>query len=539
MEDTIKSGSGYVDPLVVGGWTTIQASLGPDRIAIIYGDREVTYRELEDTSTSWARSFVARGIVRGDRIATLTENRPEHVALLFACAKAGVILFPMNWRLTNPELALQMAMVQPRVLITSESQRSRVDDAMIAITEEVFCFEHLTTLAHESDHGVELPCVTGDDGLVIIATSGTTGHPKGVLLSHANFFWTNLGLGLAAPIGREDVVLQLLPQFHIGGWNVQPMLAWRNGATVVLESSFEPLHILQLIESRGITTMAGVPTTYVLMGRDEYFKSADLSSLRFAVVGGAAMPRTASEQWHSKGVTLVLGYGLTESAPNVLCLNLTTDTKRASSVGHPYPYVDVALADQGTDAIIHGPGRGELLVRGPSVFGGYWNDPESTNKVFRDGWLRTGDVAQRDRDGYFTIVGRCKEMYVTGGENVFPIEVECVINSFDDVLNSAVVWIEDEVWGEVGVAFVEVRPGARINPDSLQRHCRTYLPPYKVPVRFYLVDELPRSPVGKLDKAGLRMAAREKSDKPDSECPVGDASFSRHAVSTKSPSPTV
>jgi fatty-acyl-CoA synthase len=505
--DTLTSFAS-TDPHVIGSWISIQAELGPDRVAIIFENRQVTYRELDETSASWARAFAGRGLAPGDRIATLTENRPEHVALLFACAKAGVILFPMNWRLTNSELERQLRMVEPTFLIASELQFARVDDAIITAAGEVLCLEHLATQLPSDDHGGELPTVTAEDGLMIIATSGSTGRPKGVLLTHANFFWTNLSLDLAAPINRDDVVLQVMPEFHVGGWNVQPMLAWRKGATVVLEPSFEPSRVLQLIKTHGITTMAGVPTTYVMIGRDEGFDDADMSTLRFAVVGGAAMPRTATEQWRSKGVSLVLGYGLSEAAPNVLCLRTANDDDRPGSVGHPYPYVEVALVDQATDAIVYGPGRGELLVRGPSVFKGYWRDADSTAAVFREGWLRTGDVAQRDSAGYFTIVGRCKEMFVSGGENVFPIEVESAITSFNDVMNAAVVWIDDELWGEVGVAFIEAKPGARIDLEALQRHCRSLLPSYKVPVRFHVLDELPRSTVGKLDKASLRTVAQ-------------------------------
>lgn len=508
--DTLTSFA-HDDPHVVGSWTTVQADLGPDRIAIIFENRQMTYRELDETSTSWARAFAGRGLARGDRIATLTENRPEHVALLFACAKAGVILFPMNWRLTNPELERQLTMVEPTYLIASESQRARVDGAMIAAVSEVLCLEQLTTLLGD-ERGRELPRVTGEDGLVVMATSGTTRRPKVVLLTHENFFWTNLSLDLAAPLSRDDVVLQVMPEFHIGGWNMQPMLAWRNGATVILERSFEPSRIIQLIETYRVTTMAGVPTTYIMIGRDEGFDGADMSSLRFAVVGGAAMPHTVTEQWRSKGVELLLGYGLTEAAPNVLCLSTAVDDERHGSVGRPYPYVEVALVDLGTNSIIIGVGRGELLVRGPSVFKGYWRDPDSTCQVFRDGWLRTGDVAQRDGSGYYTIVGRCKEMYVSGGENVFPIEVESVITSFDDVTNAAVVWIDDELWGEVGVAFLEVRTGAQFDLNALDRYCRSLLPSYKVPIRFHVIDEIPRSALGKLDKSSLRAMARHETN---------------------------
>lgn len=499
--------AGTTDPHVVGPWVTAQAKLGPSRVAIVFEDREITYAELDDTSSAWARALVTRGLIPGDRVATLTENRPEHVTLLFACAKAGLILFPMNWRLTNIELERQLKLVEPILLITSISQHERLTEFTTTTTGAPLCFEYLANELVGGGHEV-LPLVVGGDGLMIIATSGSTGRSKGVLLTHANFFWTNVALDLSAPMGMDDVVLQVLPEFHIGGWNVQPMLAWWKGATVILESSFEPSRVLRLITERRVTTMAGVPTTYVLLGRDEGFEAADLSTLRYVVVGGAAMPQTAVEQWRSKGVALLLGYGLSEAAPNVLCLMPVDAADHPGSVGRPYPTVEVALLDLTTESIVNGPGRGELLVRGPSVFVGYWREPDETVKAMRDGWLRTGDVAQRDASDYYTIVGRRKEMYVSGGENVYPIEVESVLTSFDSVMNAAVVWIDDSLWGEVGVAFVETRDGVEIDLKALRRHCSARLATYKVPARIHVVDELPRSTVGKLDKASLRLIAR-------------------------------
>jgi fatty-acyl-CoA synthase len=332
-----------------------------------------------------------------------------------------------------------------------------------------------------------------------------------VLLNHANFFWTNLSLDLVAPITQEDVVLQVLPQFHIGGWNVQPMLAWWKGATVVLESAFDPARVLALVAERRVTTMAGVPTIYQMIGQHPDFATADLSTMRSAVVGGAAMPYTLVEQWHARGVALFQGYGLTESAPNVFCLDDADALSHPCSVGRPYPYVDVALFDRERHEVVDGPGQGELLVRGPSLFAGYWRDPAATAAVMDDGWLRTGDVAARDIEGYYRIVGRAKEMFVTGGENVYPVEVESVITSFNAVVSAAVVSVPDPTWGESGVAFVECARGETVDLDALMAHCRARLAHYKVPVRFEVVAELPRNSVGKTDKATLRTRAREEA----------------------------
>jgi fatty-acyl-CoA synthase len=355
-----------------------------------------------------------------------------------------------------------------------------------------------------------LPLVVDEDGLLIIATSGTTGTPKGVVLTHANCFWTNVGFDLAAPMGGDDVVLQVLPQFHVGGWNVQPLLAWWKGATVVLEPSFEPERVLELIEQRGITTMMGVPATYLLLAQHPRFAEVNLTSLRRVLVGGASMPLALIEVWQARGVEVIQGYGLTEASPNVLCLAPEDATMHVGSVGKPYSYVEVELHDENTDSFIVGPGRGEIYVKGPNVFPRYWNNPEATAAVFDGGWLRTGDVAERDDGGYYQICGRAKEMFISGGENVYPAEVEQALASYADVDDAAVIATAHSRWGETGVAFVVGKRGTTLDVEKLIQHCRSCLAPYKVPSQIRVIDELPRTSVGKIDK--IRLSALAQSD---------------------------
>jgi fatty-acyl-CoA synthase len=310
-------------------------------------------------------------------------------------------------------------------------------------------------------------------------------------------------------MSSDDVVLQVLPQCHVGGWNVQPLLAWWKGATVVLETSFEPQRVLELVASRGVTTMMGVPATYLLLAQDPGFDNADLTSLRMVLVGGASMPLALLEQWQARGIEVIQGYGLTEASPNVCCLAPEDASTHLGSVGKPYAYVEVALHDSVSDTFVDGVGRGEIYVKGPNVFAGYWNNPVATKDAFDDGWLRTGDVAERDEAGYYRICGRAKEMYVSGGENVYPAEVEQVLAAYHPVAEAAVVAVSHPRWGETGVAFVVARPGVPLDIEELTIHCRTYLASYKVPSEFHAVDELPRSHVGKLDKARLTAMAIE------------------------------
>jgi fatty-acyl-CoA synthase len=467
--------------LTLDRWIRERARTTPDRTAIVFGDRHVTYRELHERSDARAAALAARGLRRGDRLATLTGNSPEHVEVFFACAKLGLILLPLNWRLAPPELAYQLGDAEPSLFLVEEGLEAPPARVPVEPLGEAPAAGQPPTAA-----------LANDDPLLLIYTSGTTGRPKGALLTHANCFWTNLSLDLMLGITGDDVILQTLPQFHVGGWNVQPLLAWWKGATVVLERSFDPERVLRLLAERRITTMMGVPSTYLFLAQQPGFEQADLSSLRLAVVGGAPMPEALLDTWHERGVAVVQGYGLTEAAPNVLGMPPEDAARKQGFAGRPYPYVDVRLSIEG-----------ELLVRGPNVFAGYWRRPEATAAVFAaGGWLRTGDVAEADEEGFYRIRGRLKDMFISGGENVYPAEVEAVLHEHPAVVDAAVVGVPDERWGETGVAFVVAR--AEVGAEELIELCRSRLARYKVPRAIAFLDELPRSGSGKVLKELLR-----------------------------------
>jgi fatty-acyl-CoA synthase len=467
-------------PLTIDRILRDRARLTPNRVAIDAGGEAWTYADLDRRSDE-----LAAALEPGSRVSTLTANSPEHVAVFFACAKAGAILHPISWRLAPAEIAYQLDDAEPSVLLAEDELRPLAESAL--------------ELASVSPP-LELPARVGtartpepDDPLLLIYTSGTTGKPKGALLTHANCFWTNLSFDLATGIGPHDVVLQVLPQFHVGGWNVQSVLAWWKGARLILERGFDAGRALELIETRGITTMMGVPANYLLMAEHPHFAGADLSSLRLAVVGGAPMPVPLLDTWAERGVEIVQGYGLTEAAPNVLCLPPEDARRKAGSAGKPYPYVECRLAE-----------TGELLVRGPNVFAGYWRNPEATAAAFEDGWLLTGDVAERDDEGNYTLRGRIKELVVSGGENVYPAEVEAVLHEHPAVVEAAVVGVPDERWGEVCVAYVTLRQPA--DEDELRAFCTERLARFKVPKAFHALDALPRNSLGKVLKAELGRA---------------------------------
>jgi fatty-acyl-CoA synthase len=451
----------------------------PSRVAIDFGGREVTYTELDARSDE-----LARGLAHGEVVSTLTGNSPEHVALMFACAKTGAILHPISWRLAPAEVAFQLDDAASSVFWVEEEHRSLAEAALALAAVSP------RTELQPSNSLLQAPADT--DGLLLIYTSGTTGKPKGALLTHANCYWTNLSFDLATGVGGDDVVLACLPQFHCGGWNVQPLLAWWKGAKVVLERQFEAARALRLIEERRVTTMMGVPANYLFMAQEPGFAGADLSSLRCCVVGGAPMPVPLLELWRDRGVEIVQGYGLTEAAPNVLCLSPEDAMRKLGSAGKAYPYVEIDV----------GPGD-ELLVRGPNVFPGYWRDPEATAAALAHGWLHTGDVVEVDDEGFVTIRGRLKEMVISGGENVYPAEIESVLHDHPRVHDVAVVGVPDETWGEVGAAFV-VADG-EVSERELVTFCRDRLARFKVPKSVHFVDALPRNSMGKIQKSELRL----------------------------------
>ncbi|HET8529285.1 MAG TPA: long-chain fatty acid--CoA ligase [Gaiellaceae bacterium] len=492
--------------MIVSRWLDDRARNTPARVAIDFDGRLVTYGELAAGADAYAAAFGEAGLRRGDRVATLTGNSPEHVMVLFACAKLGLILLPLSWRLTAPELRYQLDDAEPSLFLVEEPYRDLAEatgarcvgfEPSHSRDGTYYPHETVTDSADPSRpsqfrDGNTYPheTVTEADPLLLIYTSGTTGKPKGALLTHANCFWTNVSFDATTGVHGDDVVLQVLPQFHVGGWNVQPLLAWLKGATVVLERQFDADRCLRLIEEKRVTTMMGVPPIYLFLAQHPRFAEADLSSLDRAVVGGAPMPEALLEAWAARGTAVVQGYGLTEAAPNVLCLPPEDAVRKLGYAGKPYPFVDVRVSDEQ-----------ELQVRGPNVFAGYWRNPEATAQAFtEDGWLRTGDVAEADEEGCYRIKGRLKDMYISGGENVYPAEVEAVLHEHPQVRDAAVVGVPDDRWGECGAAFV-VADG--VTEEELVEWCRARLAKFKVPQSVRFVEEIPRNSLGKIQKQGL------------------------------------
>ncbi|MEU9886282.1 AMP-binding protein [Sphaerisporangium sp. NPDC051011] len=501
---------------LVGRFVADRARAASSAVAIDGGGVPVTYGELHERSAALAARLRAAGYGVGDRVASLTRNSADHVVVFFACARAGLLLVPLSWRLATAELTARLRHADVALLLAEDEFHGDANAAVAALPSpppvvslgqdgvERDVPARAAGPAPEGEPHDELP-------LLMLFTSGTGAGPKAALLTHSNCFWASLAASRTLPITREDVVLSVMPQFHVGGWTIQALLAWWVGATVVLERSFSPGRVLELIAGKRVTTMMGVPSHYQRLAQHPAFAAADLSSLRYAVVGGAPMPPAALRAWHDRGVNLAQGYGLTEASPNVLCLEPEEARDRAGWAGRPYPHVDVALADPVTgEPLPDGPGVGELLVRGPGVFAGYWRAPEATAWALRGGWLHTGDLARRDGDGYHQIIDRMDDVFISGGENVSPAEVEHVLSGHPAVAAAAVVGRPDPRWGEVGVAYVVTRPGCDTDAGELLGLCHRELASFKVPVAVEFVAELPRSGLDKVLRRELRRRERDR-----------------------------
>ncbi|MHA6668772.1 AMP-binding protein [Homoserinimonas sp. A447] len=490
----------------LGRWTADRALATPSRVAVDDRGVVVTYAELDARASRLAAALLDAGYGVGDRVATVTGNSSDHVVVFFACAKAGLVLVPLSWRLSPRELAIQLDTADPALLLVEEEFSSLASAAYRRLPQTLAVS---SPGAHGIERSVPAPSrkldaalirrpVQDDDPLIIVFTSGTLDRPKGAILTHANCFWTNLALSRTVEITSVDVVLAVMPQYHVGGWNVQPLLAWWTGATVVLERTFDPGRILQLIQERRITTTMGVPANYLFLAEHPSFQAADLTSLKHAVVGGAPMPEPLLRTWHSRGVALTQGYGLTEASPNVLCLPDEDARTKIGLAGKPYPHVEVAVADPVTGEHVDGAAEGELLVRGPSVFAGYFREPELTDAALRGGWLHTGDLVIRDAEGYYQVVDRIKDIFISGGEGVAPAEVESVLFAHPGVADAAVIGVPDDRWGETGAAYIVARKGVATDEQELIAWCESQLARFKVPRYIRFVAEIPRSSSAKV-----------------------------------------
>lgn len=450
--------------------------------------RRWTYAALHQESLRWAGRLRREGVGTGDRVGVLAANRGETLALLFACAERGAILLPFNWRLSAAELQTQLGLATPRVVFADASHAGRLPALSLDAGPEA-----------EPEEG---PGASLDAPWVLMFTSGTTGVPKGALLSHGQLHWNALNTILACDLAPEDSTLTFTPLFHTGGLNCLTTPLLHRGGRVVLATGFDAGEALRVIARERVTVLMGVPTIFQMMADHPDFPTTDLASVRDALCGGAALQLPLLRRYLDRRIPLRQGFGLTEVGPNCFSMPPHEVERKLGSVGLPIHHVAARLVrDDGSEC---GPDEpGELWLAGPAVCAGYWQNPEATARAMGDGWFRTGDVLSRDAEGYFWVRGRKKEMYISGGENVYPAEVEAAIASCPGVSDVAVIGVPDPRWGEVGSAWVQVAPGAGLTAEAVLRHLDGRLARFKIPKRVHLVESLPRTASGKTDKPAL------------------------------------
>ncbi len=468
---------------------------GPKTALVDLGGRSYSYRDVDLISSSSARKLMKLGVRKGDRVVVISQSKAAVVILYFACQKIGAILVPSNIRLSDREILETVSKVTPKIIVVSDSLSYRYREliARAGIRSEVL--EEIEKGKEEDE--LELEDQDLESPSMILFTGGTTGEPKGAVLSNRAIIFNALNTVLSWKLSERDKTVLVYPLFHTGGWNVLTIPLLICGGSVIMIEKFDASLVLRTIEEMKVTAFSGVPAMVAQISESEYFERAELSSLRFVKSGGGTTPENVAEKFRKKRIKFYQGYGLTEAGPN-LFYSSDEDLAHPYSLGRKSLFVDLRLIDEeGNES-----DEGELLVRGPITFSGYFEEPEKTSETVVNGSVRTGDVLRRDRDGFYYFVGRKKFMYKSGGENVYPSEVEKVLESYPNVVESAVIGVPDEKWGEVGIAYIEVR--GELNLEDMKNWLFTKIAKYEIPKYFKIVDSIPKTGAGKKDYTLLR-----------------------------------
>ena len=492
------------------------AMRAPDKAITVFEGTTTTYGEMAESAAGSATGLAERGVGRGEVVALLSYNCPEGLETMFAANYLGAIAMPINWRLAAPEVRYILEHSGARALVCDEALVDLANAATAGIEHSLarVCLsasapKGWTAFADlRSTPGIvrSVPAAA-DDVHRLMYTSGTTGRPKGVMISHANLAWKNLAHIIEFGFTSSDLGLACGPLYHVGALDLTTTSLIAAGATTVIHRSFEAADVVTELERSQVTTVWLAPAMVNRIMELPDIEERDLSSVRVVINGGEKMPiplierlqRTFPSAWFADA------YGLTETVSGDTFLDRESMVSKLGSVGRPCLYLELDIWDQEGRSLPAGE-RGEIVMRGPKVFRGYWRDPDATAAAFAGGWFHTGDVGVRDDDDYLYIVDRFKDMIVSGGENIASSEIERVLFEHEAVLETAVVGCPDDRWGEVPVAFVVRRPGAMVTPDDLLEYCAGQLARFKVPRTITFLDELPRNPSGKVLKRELRSA---------------------------------
>ncbi|HEY3992197.1 MAG TPA: long-chain fatty acid--CoA ligase [Ktedonobacteraceae bacterium] len=494
-----------------GEWLARRELLTPDKIGLIESETGVrlTYHALNVRARALATHLEQQyHIQQGERVAVLALNAPEYLDAFFACALLGAILVPLNWRLTLHELSIILNDCTPELLLYdsthSEQAKALANRAYTATGELFLCSFDDFPGEHAGLASLARPFTTanGEDPLVILYTSGTTGVPKGVILSHRMITWNAINTAISWGLRDTDITPTFAPFFHASGLNILTTPLYYLGGTVVLLRNPSPQTIFRAIERERCSVVFAVPTVFQNMLEHPTFATTDFSSVRFCVTGGSSCPLPLIQAYAERGLEFRQGYGLTEAGVNCFSLAPEDAVRKAGSVGHPVFHARARIVNADDSDVP--PGEiGELVLAGPHICSGYWQRPDATSEAYRGGWWHTGDLACCDLEGYYFIVGRKKDMFISGGENIYPAEVENVILTHPDVLEVAVIPQPDPRWGEVGLAIVVPRVPDNLSAEKILAFCANKLARYKLPRAVYFVESLPRNVMGKVLKAEL------------------------------------
>jgi fatty-acyl-CoA synthase len=515
----------------IGDYLGRREIYSPDTLAIIDAGKtpelRLSYRKFNARANrfaTWLQTVV--GIEKGDRVAILARDGVEHLDCFFACGKIGAIHTALNWRLHWRELAYLVELARPRVLVYSDDFKATVAALEAAIRGTDHAIRHYLHIEGDGIAG-SMPFETTfqampptptlcesldrEDTACLLFTGGTTGLPKGAMISHRMIAWNAFNT-VIHDLRHDDVYLCVFPLFHAGGLFAYVSSQIIFGNTTILTRQFDPAQVLDLIARERVTVFAGVPTMYQIMTQAPNWAGADLSSLRFCTSGGAPLPVPVIEQYtREKGVRFKQGFGMTEFGPGLFALAPEDAIRKAGSIGRPNYFIDARVVDDANRPL--GPNEvGELVLKGPSICSGYFNNPDATAAMLdAEGWFHTGDMIYHDDEWYFFVVDRKKDMFISGGENVYPNEIEAALYRHPAVRMCAVIGVPDAQWGEVGLACVVLKPAAAVTEDEVLAYLKDNLARYKVPKQVRFMDSLPISSMGKILKRELRERFADRS----------------------------
>ena len=489
-----------------------RAQLNPERTALIFEEKTFSYGEFSQLVRRQASLLQDAGVCMGDRVAFVGFNQPAFLETLFAANALGAIFVPLNFRLTGEELKFIINDAGVHTLVCDGPMQEVLDP----VKDELGCRAYFgaesilagwRSLSDERAACAPLqnPVSVGQhDTSVIMYTSGTTGLPKGVMLSHGNIMWNNINAQLSYGGARDDVVLTAAPLFHIAGLNVMTLQSFMMGSTLVLLRNFDPAVVLQYMQRYKVTSMFGAPAMFLFMSQHPDFDTTDLSSIKMLVCGAAPVPESLLSLYAKREINFCQGYGLTETSPFASLLTPEWAISKLGSAGQAAFYSALKIVNEDNQELATME-HGEICISGANVMKGYWNRPEATAKAIDDkGWFHSGDIGYLDEDGFLFICDRLKDMVITGGENVYPAEVEGVLYKHELIAEVAVIGLPDEMWGEAVTAVVALVEGADLNLEELRSFAESHLARYKLPIKLHKIPVLPRNPAGKVQKFKLK-----------------------------------